>query len=387
MSARTFSAPNMLAALDLVQRELGPEALIVSARQVPGGPAWQVWRKPHVEVVALSQGAAGPAPKAIAEKTASPKTAPANDMAALKMQLAEMASRLDRVTLPAWPPVLAATYRHLVAQGVEEDIARSAASACAESLTTRALEDDLRVQAHLQQTLERGLKAQAEDLWLGDNGRRAGRALDKSGAAARVVCLIGATGAGKTASAAKLAAHHKRTLGLRVAWVCADTVRAGAIAQARAYAETLKLPLRVAYTPDELAQAVAAEAEADLIVVDTFGLNPRREDHVVDLGAYLTALPQRATYVVAPATAKDQDLREALAAFGPFQLTALLFTKLDETATLGSVFNVAWRSKLPLAYFSVGPNVLDDLLAAQPERLVSALFSTENRWASKGGRA
>lgn len=386
MSARTFNAPTMLAALELVQRELGPEALIVSARQVPGGPAWQVWRQPRVEVVALPQGAAGPAPQASAEKPLSPKAHASNDMAALKAQLTDMASRLDRVTLPAWPPVLAATYRQLTLQGVDEDLARSAASACAESLTARALEDDLRVQAHLQQTLERGLRAQAEDLWLGDNGRRAGRALDKNGTAARVVCVIGASGAGKTASVAKLAAHHKRALGLRVAWVCADTVRAGAIAQARAYAETLKLPLRVAYTADELAQAVAAEAEADLILVDTFGVNPRREDQVVELGGYLTALPKRATYVAAPATAKDQDLRETLAAFGPFNLTALLITKLDETATVGNVFNLAWRSKLPLAYFSVGPNVLDDLLAAQPERLVSALFSTENRWLNNGSR-
>ncbi len=392
MSARTFSGQNMMAALAQVQQAFGPEALIVSVRQVPGGPAWQVWRQPRVEVVAMPQAAlpaaheAPPLAKAAPEKGSAPRATPPSDMAALKAQLADMAARLDRVALPAWPPLLAAAFRQLIAQGVDDEIARAATSACAENLTPRALDDELRVHAYLQQTLERGLKAQSDDTWIGENGRRATRAFQKNGGLARVLCVIGTGGAGKTASAAKLAAYHKRTLGLRVAWVCADTVRAGAIAQARAYAETLKLPLRVAYTADELAQAVAAEADADLILVDTAGVNPRRDDQVVELGGYLTALPQRSTYLVAPATAKDGDLREALAACGPFNLTALILTKLDETGTFGSVFNLAWRSRLPLAYFAAGPNVLDDLQPAQTDRLVSALFSADNRWTSGGGR-
>ena len=56
MTPQTFRAATTQAALDQVQQALGPEALILSVRQVPGGPAWQAWKKPEVEVMALPSG-------------------------------------------------------------------------------------------------------------------------------------------------------------------------------------------------------------------------------------------------------------------------------------------------------------------------------------------
>lgn len=53
MITKTIRAESMMAALETVQKDLGPEALIVSVRQVPGGPIWQVWKNPVIEVVAV----------------------------------------------------------------------------------------------------------------------------------------------------------------------------------------------------------------------------------------------------------------------------------------------------------------------------------------------
>jgi flagellar biosynthesis protein FlhF len=98
---------------------------------------------------------------------------------------------------------------------------------------------------------------------------------------------------------------------------------------------------------------------------------------VVEIGALLTALDRRLTYLVAPATAKEADLSAALSAFSLFDLKGLVLTKLDETATLGSVFNLAWRSRLPLLYYSAGPRALEDFEPAQAGKLVSALLDGE----------
>jgi flagellar biosynthesis protein FlhF len=231
------------------------------------------------------------------------------------------------------------------------------------ALSPAALQDPTRVTWQVQQQLEAVLLTETETAF----ARR------------RLVCLIGTTGAGKTPMAARLAARFTQLRGRSVAWICADTVRAGAIAQARAYAETLKLPLRVVYTPAELAQAVAAESHADLVLVDLPGCNPRREEAVVELGGYLAALPERATYWVAAATAKDADLADTLAAFHPFRLSGLIVTKLDETRTYGSVYNLAWQSRLPLAFFTASPRVLDELSPAQPEHLAEALLESTFR--------
>jgi flagellar biosynthesis protein FlhF len=376
----------MLAALENVQRELGAEALIVSVKQIPGGAAWEVWKKPAVEVVAMqangpaaaASAAASRAPAAPAKKASNSTTlAPAVRQAFAKSQAVAEDSALRReaaphpdvkaesnsftALMPSWSNTLAAVYRRLHAQGVDDDVLRQKLNACVEALPAHHLDDEARVRKYLSHQLEAGLSFPAP------------AAIATTG----VLCLAGTTGAGKTTTAAKLAAYYARALNLRVAWVCADTYRAGAIAQARGYAESLRLPLRVAYTADELRRCVSLESQADLVIVDLPGCNPRRESQVVEIGALLTALDRRLTYLVAPATAKEADLSAALSAFSLFDLKGLVLTKLDETATLGSVFNLAWRSRLPLLYYSAGPRALEDFEPAQAGKLVSALLDGE----------
>ncbi|HRF47114.1 MAG TPA: hypothetical protein PLC98_05755, partial [Anaerolineales bacterium] len=81
MQARTYQAPNMLTALERIQEELGPEALIVSVRQIPGGAAWEVWKKPAVEVVAMPpatlKGTAAQSRSLPAASRATPRALPA----------------------------------------------------------------------------------------------------------------------------------------------------------------------------------------------------------------------------------------------------------------------------------------------------------------------
>ena len=71
MGTQTFQAESVTDALQNVQRELGPDALVISVREVPGGPAWQVWRKPMIEVVALTNGVKDPEQESSDPQTAS----------------------------------------------------------------------------------------------------------------------------------------------------------------------------------------------------------------------------------------------------------------------------------------------------------------------------
>jgi flagellar biosynthesis protein FlhF len=287
-------------------------------------------------------------------------------MARVEPLFSELTSRLGgavQKTHPAGSPAelpaaLADARRRLLAQGVDESLVQKALTACVENLSPRSLQAENRVQKQLRSQLEVHLRV------------RPGR----EGMDERVVCLVGVSGAGKTSSAAKLAAHHTQAGSGKVAWVCADTVRAGAIAEARVYAESLGIPLHLAYTPEELAGVVAEAQDAGLVLVDMPGCNPYREASVVELAALLTAVPRRTTYLVAPATARESDLAQALAAFSPFGLQGLVVTKMDETDRFGDIFNLAWHSQLPLAYFTTGSRALGDLQPAAASSLVSALF-------------
>lgn len=381
MKTRTFRAPNVMAALQDVQRRLGPEALVLSVRQVPPGPLWQVWRTPEVEVVAASStpvkskadsevASTGRIETKAAKPDAIPtpldSSHPANHLLPPVKRPPEPASRAQ----PGSPsssrpepekslhPALSSIHAALIAQGIDSNFVDKVVKICTETLNPHALEDPSRLREYLGQQLLAGLRIRPESTALSE----------------RVVCLVGLSGSGKTSLCAKLAAHHRHKLGRKVSWVCADTVSAGAVSEARLYTDTLGIPLYLAYSPEDLAAAVNAEQNADLILVDTAGCNPYKETSLVELGDFLTTLPNRTTCLVATATTKDTDLDRAVAAFKPFGLRSLAITRLDETNTYGNIFNLAWRSQLPLSYFSSGPSIPSDLQPAEASRLVAALF-------------
>ncbi len=377
MATKTFHAPNMLSALQEVQRELGPSAVVLSMRQVTKGPFWAIWRKPGCEVIASDDAKKGNGqplvlPPALKGKTETRPFVPEpfdtqqsrlrEGHLALAPQpktdppAAAQASSASPTRLPA---SLVEMRRFLLSQGLEESLVKRLLANCLQVLNPTLLEGRDCLKRYVRLQLEAGLKACSRSMALVPN---------------RVICLVGPNGSGKTATCAKLATFFTLSLGKKVVWVAADTVRAAAIAEARVFTDTLGIPLELAYTPDELSRAIEDHPEADLFLIDTPGCNPRRENQVLELGGLLTRLPQRATYLIAPATTRDAALNQCLAAFGAFNLKGLVITHLDEAASFGDIYNFATRSMLPLLYFTSGNQVMGDLYPGEPERLVAALM-------------
>ena len=114
--------------------------------------------------------------------------------------------------------------------------------------------------------------------------------------------------------------------------------------------------------------------EVEQILIDLPSCNPRKERDVLACGDLLTALPWRTVYLVLSATTKEIEMQQTLAALGTFDLTGLIITKLDECETIGNVINAAWRSRLPLAYFTFGPRLVEDLQPAHISNLTEILF-------------
>jgi flagellar biosynthesis protein FlhF len=59
---------------------------------------------------------------------------------------------------------------------------------------------------------------------------------------------------------------------------------------------------------------------------------------------------------------------------GVVPLSALLFTKLDETASYGTILNVLHDFGLPVSFFTIGQNVPNDIEIARGDRFVELLF-------------
>jgi flagellar biosynthesis protein FlhF len=93
-----------------------------------------------------------------------------------------------------------------------------------------------------------------------------------------VVALVGPTGAGKTTAAAKLAMSQHAFGGKRVGLLGLDTYRVGAVEQLATWAEIARLPLTIVWTPKEASTALARMSGCDVVLVDTPGRGPARED-------------------------------------------------------------------------------------------------------------
>ncbi len=65
---------------------------------------------------------------------------------------------------------------------------------------------------------------------------------------------------------------------------------------------------------------------------------------------------------------KSADVTRMVDAFEIFRPRRLLFTRLDETESLGPIFNEAARTGKPLSFFANGQRIPEDLEAATPGR-------------------
>jgi len=433
MLTKTFRAPNMLLALKEVQAELGSDAMIISMREVPAGPIWAAWKKPGVEVIASKaqkteeKTPASDKPEIIVSNNYENKTSPTQEdlkreIENLKMlvtgqktpvpnsslPLAELKKEktttpdkqgdfeeshfdisdfkalrdnsdskisqisekteavitktnmlvIEKKIAPELPSVLLAIKQSLLEQGVNALLINKIIDANLDALSPSILEDFSRLDRFIKHQLAASLPPTRKSLAL---------------LPSKVMALTGTSGCGKTSCCAKLAAFYMITMGKKVVWIEADTVRTSAISEARTYAETIGIPLFLAYTPQELSELIESQKDADLILVDTAGCNPRNEENVVELGSYLSTIPAGCTYLVASATTKDQDLIQTEKTLKQFGLKGVILTKIDETGSFGASFNLLWQSKLPLYFTSSGHQIFGNLKPGNPEQLAAAV--------------
>lgn len=189
-----------------------------------------------------------------------------------------------------------------------------------------------------------------------------------------VIAFVGPTGAGKTTSLAKLAAHYCLEREKRVSIVTADTYRIAAIEQIRAFADIVNIGLQVVFSSEEVEDALRTCEHDDFVFVDTAGRSQRNTEHMRELDQLLKAISPHETHLVLSATTKDSDLLDVISRYRDYGVGRLLFTKLDETVQVGNIFNVSYKTELPVSFFSVGQSVPDDIELAQASRFVQLLW-------------
>ena len=190
----------------------------------------------------------------------------------------------------------------------------------------------------------------------------------------RTVALIGPTGVGKTTTLAKIAARFVLATNVNAALITADTYRISAVEQLKTYSDIIGIPLTIVYAPDELRVALHKYADKDLILIDTAGRSQHNTYQMQELQEFLQAAPHIEKHLVLSATTKQQDAQDILTKFAVCQPDRVIFTKADETSSVGLILNLLYEQEIALSFLTNGQSVPDDIVPATPAALAGLLL-------------
>lgn len=370
MKIKRYEASSMEEAISKVKADLGPEAIILHTRRLQKSWPFNLMNKSAVEITA-----------ALDVNVAQPKLNGEDDVGVASDERTPLGERFDQLqveideiksivktiasqlTDPLFQEVPACfldIYEKLLQHKVDDDIAKKLMKAAQESLTTSQMADPEvlleTVAQEMAQLIPTSIPLSLEE------GTR------------KVVALIGPTGAGKTTTIAKLAARYSLYEGKKVLFLTADTYRIAAVDQLRTYAEIIGAPIEIVFSNQDAREALERHDDKDIVFIDTAGRSPHNDAQVNELAGLMSVCTPDEIHLVLSVTTKMSDQMDAIKRFSAVPISRLIFTKLDETNTPGTILNIANKVKVPLSYLTIGQNVPEDISVADSKHLANIIL-------------
>jgi len=372
MRIKRYTAPTVKEAVDQMKHELGKDAVILQSRKVEKEGIFSVSEKPMMEVLAAVDV---PEEQIVKKESFTQKKrsscnlpqefgrdASPRDVEILKSEVKEIRATVGEIVdylrynnLPFLPENLLVVLKQLIDNEVEEKIAKC----LVQEIHINLKGDEYN---NLKLILKQLLARISAFIRVPKNNNILGKT-------PYIVSLIGPTGVGKTTTLAKLVANAKLRDHRQVAVISADTYRIAAVEQLKTFANIAGVPFKVVYTPEDMKRAVSQFSDVDQIFIDTTGRSPNDSIHVKEIAAIIEAASPDETHLVLSVTTRYNDLLEVLQKFKIASYNRFLFTKLDETTSLGVILNILTRVRKPIAYLTMGQNVPDDIMSVNPKKL------------------
>lgn len=386
MLIKKFQAASEQEALQLAKQELGKDVIITHIKSIKPKGIYRFFKKPLVEITAAADEDKLYEKKnyqqiadEIKKNPYEFRVAQEEKSSAIEQKLDSLQTMLEKQLKEQQFPVIEKEkeasveekpsaamscvrmiYNQLITNEVAEIYANKVIAEIEQSLKPDATVDNILSAIYQKLVLKLG---QTEEL-------------EYEAGKTKYVFFIGSTGVGKTTTIAKLASGLKIDKQAKVALFTADTYRIAAVDQLRSYATILNLPLRVIYSEHEMKEALEEFKGYDVILIDTAGRSHKNREQRDDLENLLLSVPeeQREIYLVLSATTKYNDLVKITETYSSIAKYNLIFTKLDETSAVGSIFNIKMLTNAPLSYATFGQSVPDDISKINPQTIAKQLL-------------
>jgi flagellar biosynthesis protein FlhF len=381
---RTFRAADARSALAAARDALGPEAVVLQTREVPGS----LFRRGEVEVMAALDDADLPPAKQVTR----PRAQPATDLTVappprLKLQRGEplVDSGPSHDEVDSLRTALEETRQLLVgltAQGRTEQSAQlvPAASEIHRALITRGLEpaDAARL---VREALALGTPARPIALLAAVRDLLAVE-LDADRApwtrrGRQVLAMVGPTGVGKTTTLAKIAARALLDSRTSVGLITVDTYRVGASEQLARYGEIMGVPAFTAKSAPELRAALERLARCQLILIDTAGRSA--QDLVLRQAELVRTVPGVELHLVLSAASGTRELSAIAQRYASLEPDRIAFAKVDEAVAAGSILAATSVLRKKVSCICNGQRVPEDIHAATRSDLVDLVLGSWDR--------
>ncbi|NLJ99961.1 MAG: flagellar biosynthesis protein FlhF [Clostridia bacterium] len=345
MKIKRYLVKNMPEAYERIKKDLGSDAIIISSRKVRTGGFFGLFGTKMIEVTA-----------ALEREQEKPSVDAIDGGSQVGEELAHMKSMLKKIV------------HNFDSEPGSNDVLRQAL-------------ENVEINSQLIDKMLEGIDGNSEDfedghvVWEVLLTRLANKLdIERHTPENNVYAFVGPTGVGKTTTLAKLAAHYAFSHGKSLGLITIDTYRIGAVEQLKIYADILGSEVDVVMTPDQLKQAVDRHRDKDLILIDTAGRPAASQMSLSEIRTFLEVVEPLEVYLVLSCTTKDRDLEYIAEAYKTLNYTQLIFTKTDETNSLGSIVNIAQSVKKPVAYVTNGQGVPDDIVPAEPNKLARLIL-------------
>ncbi len=393
MKIKKYVVRDMQEAIKLIREDLGPDAVIVSSHPLPRRGLAGFFAPRQIEVTAAMDEPVKPAVRAIAEGEAGDSSAQKllnllstfntteTGISSKRFEGREAYSEKDNGRFsPAFSLMLKKEgkitadnelfnkWRRILS---DIEIQGNIVEDFLQAVPDTSKESDDRIKSYLADSITKLLEPYYIDP-----------------ANKKVNVLVGPAGAGKTLTLVKMAAMRAMRDNKQAALITLNGNKVGSLVELKYYGNLIQAPVDSAANAGELAEALDRHSDKDYIFIDTAGVAPNNSGGLLKIKDILESLEtEMDIYLVMNSTTRLRDLKRCAGGFNKLGYNKFVFTRLDETETLGPLLNFVCNLERPVSYVTFGQKVPDDIVAVTPKKLAGLVLGGVDRYAESGAVA